>query len=47
MKTNLGNFRLFIIDGVISLPIAFASFYFLPDTPNTNRGSYFTEAVRF
>ncbi|PMD37533.1 MFS general substrate transporter [Hyaloscypha variabilis F] len=29
---------------VISLPIAFASFYFLPDTPDTNRGSYFTEA---
>ncbi|KUJ13612.1 putative MFS transporter Liz1/Seo1 [Mollisia scopiformis] len=32
---------LFIVDGVISLPIAFASFFFLPDLPETNRGWFF------
>ncbi|KAG0650221.1 MFS transporter [Hyphodiscus hymeniophilus] len=35
---------LFIIDGVISLPIAFASFWFLPDTPETNRRNLFSQA---
>ena len=31
---------LFIIDGVISLPIAFAGFYFIPDMPENSRVRY-------
>lgn len=34
---------LFIIDGVISLPIAAASFFFLPDVPETTRAWYFSQ----
>ncbi|KAK0702408.1 major facilitator superfamily domain-containing protein [Lasiosphaeris hirsuta] len=34
---------LFIIDGVISLPIAAASFFFLPDVPETTKAWYFSE----
>jgi ACS family pantothenate transporter-like MFS transporter len=38
--------RLFIIDGVISLPIAIGGFFFLPDVPEISRASYFTKDVR-
>lgn len=34
---------LFIIDTVISLPIAVAGFFFLPDVPEITRAFYFTE----
>ena len=38
--------RLFIMDGVISMPIALAGYYFIPDTPETTRATYLTEDVR-
>jgi len=34
---------LFIMDGVISLPVALAGFYFIPDVPETSRARYFTK----
>lgn len=36
---------LFIIDGVISLPIAIAGFFVLPDVPEISRAWYFSKAV--
>lgn len=39
------RYRLFIIDGVISLPVALAGFYFLPDVPEICRARYFTKHV--
>lgn len=36
---------LFIMDGVISLPIALASFYYLPDLPETTGTRIFTYEV--
>lgn len=33
------------MDGVISLPIAFGSFFFLPDSPDTTRAWYLTKGV--
>ncbi|KIN02579.1 hypothetical protein OIDMADRAFT_102700 [Oidiodendron maius Zn] len=43
-----GGFRgwqwLFIIDGVISLPIAIAGFFMLPDVPEISRAWYFSKA---
>lgn len=45
-----GGFRgwqwLFIIDGVISLPIALAGYLVLPDVPENTRAWYLTESVR-
>ncbi len=38
--------RLFIMDGVISLPVALAGFYFIPDVPEISRAPYFTKEVR-
>lgn len=37
--------RLFIIDGVISLPIALAGYFILPDVPETSRAFYFSKEV--
>ncbi|KAL8793243.1 MAG: hypothetical protein Q9195_004179 [Heterodermia aff. obscurata] len=37
---------LFIVDGVISLPIAIAGFFFLPDVPEISRAWYLTKEVR-
>jgi hypothetical protein len=37
--------RLFIIDGVISLPIAIAGFFVLPDVPEISSPWYLTEKV--
>ena len=37
--------RLFIVDGIISLPIAIAGFFFLPDVPETSRAWYLTSEV--
>lgn len=37
--------RLFIVDGIISLPVALSGFVVLPDLPETTRAWYFTEAV--
>ncbi|MCJ1401789.1 hypothetical protein MMC11_005006 [Xylographa trunciseda] len=33
---------LFIMDGVISMPVALAGYYFLPDLPETSRARYFS-----
>lgn len=38
------SFRLFIIDGVISLPVAIAGFWLIPDIPETSRIWYLTSA---
>lgn len=38
--------RLFIIDGVISLPIAIAGFFVLPDVPEISKAWYFSKEVR-
>ena len=40
------TYRLFIIDGVISLPIALAGFFFIPDVPETSRAFYLSLDVR-
>jgi ACS family pantothenate transporter-like MFS transporter len=34
----------FIIDGLITLPVAVFGFYYFPDTPERTRASYLTEA---
>lgn len=39
--------RLFIIDGVISMPIAIAGYFMIPDTPEITRARYFTPDVSF
>ena len=44
-KLILTCWRLFIIDGVISLPIAIAGFFVLPDVPEISRAWYFSKAV--
>ena len=33
------------MDGIISMPIALAGYYFLPDVPEISRARYFTEQV--
>lgn len=33
------------MDGVISLPVALAGFYFIPDVPEISRAPYFTKEV--
>ena len=33
------------MDGVISMPIALAGYYFLPDVPEISRARYFSEQV--
>lgn len=38
--------RLFIIDGVISLPIALSGFWMIPDVPEIANPWYLTEEVR-
>jgi hypothetical protein len=38
--------RLFIVDGIISLPIAIAGFFVLPDVPETTKAWYLSEEVR-
>ena len=42
---NSWESRLFIMDGVISMPIAIAGYFFLPDLPETSRARYFTAEV--
>jgi hypothetical protein len=37
--------RLFIIDGVISLPIAIAGYFILPDVPEIAKAWYFSKEV--
>lgn len=37
----------FIIDGVITLPIALYGFLVFPDTPATTKSFYLSEEVRF
>ena len=37
--------RLFIVDGIISLPIALAGFLFIPDVPETTRAFYLNKEV--
>ena len=38
--------RLFLVDGIISLPIALAGFLFIPDVPETSRAFYLDSDVR-
>ena len=45
-STLRGVLRLFIVDGVISLPIALAGFLFIPDVPETSRAFYLNSDVR-
>ena len=40
------NRRLFLVDGIISLPIALAGFLFIPDVPETSRAFYLNKDVR-
>ena len=44
-RNMLTPWRLFIIDGVISLPIAIAGFFVLPDVPEISRAWYFSKTV--
>lgn len=37
--------RLFIVDGIISLPIALAGYAFIPDLPETSRAFYLSQEV--
>lgn len=37
--------RLFIVDGIISLPIAIAGYWVLPDVPEISRAFYFKKEV--
>lgn len=39
--------RLFLIDGVISLPIALSGFFILPDVPEISSPWYLTKAVSY
>jgi hypothetical protein len=38
--------RLFIIDGVISLPVAISGFFVLPDVPEISNPWYLSEQVK-
>jgi MFS transporter, ACS family, pantothenate transporter len=38
--------RLFIVDGIISLPIAISGFFILPDVPEITRAWYLSKEVR-
>lgn len=37
--------RLFLVDGIISLPIAVAGFFFIPDVPEIAEPFYLTKEV--
>lgn len=37
------HLRLFIVDGIISLPIALAGFFILPDVPEISKPFYLTK----
>ena len=41
------NHRLFIVDGTISLPIALAGYFILPDVPEISRPFYLTKEVSY
>ncbi|KAI1337877.1 MFS general substrate transporter [Xylariaceae sp. FL0016] len=46
-RSGLSGWRwLFIIDGIITLPIALYGFLFFPDTPSTTKAFYLTDAQR-
>jgi hypothetical protein len=45
MSTSADWDRLFIIDGVISLPIALSGYFLLPDVPEIANPWYLTEEV--
>lgn len=40
-------FRLFIIDGVISLPVAISGFFILPDVPEISNPWYLSKEASF
>lgn len=42
---NANHHRLFIVDGIISLPIAIAGFFVLPDVPEITKAFYLSEEV--
>jgi hypothetical protein len=39
--------RLFIVDGIISLPIAVAGYFMLPDVPEISRALYLSKEVEY
>lgn len=41
------NPRLFLVDGIISLPIAIAGYFLIPDMPENTRAWYLTREVRY
>ena len=45
--TNMLNHRLFIVDGIISLPIALAGYFIFPDVPEISRPFYLTKEVSY
>ena len=44
-RYNANHDRLFIVDGIISLPIAIAGFFILPDVPEITKVWYLSEEV--
>jgi len=45
--TDSAIIRLFIVDGIISLPIALLGYFILPDIPEIAKPFYLTKEVRF
>lgn len=41
----LATYRLFIVDGIISLPVALAGYFVLPDVPEISKPFYLTKEV--
>lgn len=44
--THAQRNRLFIVDGIISLPIALAGYFVLPDVPEISKPFYLSDKVR-
>jgi hypothetical protein len=45
LPSKANRVRLFIVDGIISLPIAIAGFFILPDVPEITKAWYLSEEV--
>lgn len=43
---KLIRYRLFIVDGIISLPVALSGFFILPDVPEISNPWYLKKEVR-
>lgn len=47
-RAGIAGWRwLFVMDAIISLPVAIWGFFGLPDTPHTTRAFYWSEKVNF